>query len=105
MKNNIFKYLLVGLFIYFLIILVSSETGYYEYKNNLKASITEEKIKEFEKDILEGKNVNIKDYIKSDKKDYTNKITDFGSKISKLMIKGVNNVLKGGYKIIEKMVN
>ena len=48
---------------------------------------------------------NIKDYINSDKKDYTNKITDFGSKISKLMIKGVNNVLKGGYKIIEKMVN
>ena len=105
MKNKVLKMILAILFIYFLIILVSSQTGYYEYNNNLKATYTEEKIKEFEKDVMEGKNVNIKDYITNDKKDYTNKITDVGAKMSNIVIKSVNLALKESYKIIEKLVN
>ena len=47
------------LFLIFICIFSSSTSGYYEYSNNKKSIYTEKKIKEFEKDIAEGKNVNI----------------------------------------------
>ena len=93
------------LFIVFICIFSSSTSGYYEYSNNKKNTFTEEKMKEFEKDVEEGKNVNIKDYIEDNSKDYSNKITRLGDNISNLVYNSANFVLKGGFKMIEKMLN
>jgi archaellum component FlaF (FlaF/FlaG flagellin family) len=96
---------LLILFIIFLCIFISSISGYYEYSNNKKTVFTEDKIKQFEKDVAEGKNVNINDYLKTESKDYTNNITNMGDGVSEFINDSVNFVLKGGFKIIEKMIN
>jgi archaellum component FlaF (FlaF/FlaG flagellin family) len=96
---------LLILFIIFLCIFISSTSGYYEYSNNKKTVFTEDKIKQFEKDVAEGKNVNINDYLKTESKDYTNNITNIGDGVSEFINDSVNFVLKGGFKIIEKMIN
>ena len=81
-----------------------AENGEFSIEANPE-TLTEEKIKEFEKDVAEGKNVNIKDYIENESKDYSNKITNFGDDVSELINDSVNFVLKGGFKFIEKMIN
>ena len=79
---KVFYIILSILFIIFLIIFISTNSGYYEYKNNQKTIFTEEKIKEFEKDIKEGKNIKINNYLKDDSKNYSNRLTDIGDGIS-----------------------
>lgn len=103
--NKKIIYFIFGLIIIsFLSIFLSSKTGYYEYQNNKKAVFTEEKIKEFEKDISDGKNVNIKDYITDESKDYSNKVTDIGNSVSNIINDSVNTVLKKSFNIIEKLI-
>ena len=102
---KVFYIILSILFIIFLIIFISTNSGYYEYKNNQKTIFTEEKIKEFENDIKEGKNIKINNYLKDNSKNYSNRLTDIGDGISDLINDSVNFILKGGFKIIEKMIN
>ena len=104
MKKTVYIVFLI-LFIIFICIFSASSSGYYEYSNNKKTVFTEEKIKQFEKDVDEGKNVNIKDYLETNSKDYTNKVTNFGDSVSNFINSSVNFVLKGGFKIVEKMIN
>lgn len=93
------------LFIIFISIYSASSSGYYEYSNNKKTVFTEKKIKEFEKDVKEGKNININNYLNEDVKDYSNKVTNFGDNVSLFINKSMNFILKGSFKVIEKMVN
>lgn len=105
MKRKLFILLIILLFGCYLVIFISSESGYYFYSNRKKADITDEMIKQFEKDVAENKDVNINDYISYEKKDYTNNITDIGDGISNLLIKTVDFTINESYKIMEKMVN
>ena len=102
--NKLIYFFFIIMFVAFLSIYISTTTGI-ETDNNKKSVFTEEKIKEFEKDVAEGKNVNIKDYVVDTSKDYTNKITNFGESMSDLIYDMVNGVLKGSFKVVEKMIN
>ena len=103
--KKVLLFILSFLFIVFVTILISTSSGYYEYQNSQKNLFTEEKIKEFEKDVSLGKNINIKDYLKDNEKDYSNNLTILGDSISDLINKSVNFILKGGFKVIEKLIN
>ena len=96
-SNPLIKLLLI-LFAMFLIMYFSRENGYYEYKNYNKSKLTSEAILKFEKDVEEGKDVSINDYIVNDYVDYSNVATKTGSKISKLvetfMNEGIKKTLK-----------
>ena len=85
------------LFFSFLVLYFAQAGGYYEDLNNKKASLTEEKVKQFEKDVKEGKEIM--------KKNYSNKVSNFGLFTSKSFAKGfkwgMNNLFNG----IDKMVN
>ena len=106
MKNdNFLKTIVLILFIIFIVIFISEESGYYEYKNSERKELTEEKIKEFEKDVMEGKNVNINDYLKVESKDYSNKLTKIGDDISSFVFNTINTLLKESFKLLEKMIN
>ena len=48
---------------------------------------------------------NVKDYVTNTSKDYSNKITDFGDGMSSFIFDMVNGVLKGSFKVVEKMIN
>ncbi len=96
-KNTLLKVLLF-LFICFLIMYISKETGLYEYKVYNKTRLTEDAIKEFESDVNNGKNVNLKDYIVTDNNDYSSIFSktgrSMGSFIETLMNDGIKKTLK-----------
>lgn len=80
-SRNYFLIVMIFLFIIFLILYISGEAGYYEYKVHTKTILTEEAVKEFEKDISEGKNVDAKDYFPKEV-DYSNVFTKSANNIS-----------------------
>ena len=99
------KAIVIILFLLFIITFISGQTNFSEYTNYNKTIFTEEKIKQFEKDVAEGKNVNINDYVTINVKDYSNKITELGDKICNLIVSAVNSLLKESFKILEKFIN
>lgn len=103
--SKIFWGFILVLFVIFISIFIASKSGYYEYENKNKKIFTEEKMKEFEEDVRLGKNIDIKKYLKSDEKDYTNKITKVGDIASSLISRGITKGLEGSFKFLEKMLN
>ena len=75
MKNKIFLIIFLSLFIFFSILLIAQSQGYYKNKNEKAKILTEEQIKEFEKDVSNGKSIDIKKYVLYEDKDYSNKIS------------------------------
>ena len=53
-----------------------SNSGYYEYHMQERTILTNEKIKEFERDVEKNKDIDIKDYLEYEEVDYSNKFTD-----------------------------
>lgn len=80
-KHNFFKTLFILVFLLFLALFIASKTGYYEKSVKDKTYLTNEKLKEFEKDISEGKNVDAKDYFPKEV-DYSNVFTKSANNIS-----------------------
>ena len=62
-KSNPFLKLLLVFFLIFMALYIALESGYYDVKMGRKATITEEKLEEFENDVKEGKRVDLKDYL------------------------------------------
>lgn len=102
--NRIFKYVFVLLFIAFLTLYLSQATGYYEYENHQKAALTDEQIKQFEKDVKDGKNIKIEDYIEKTSVDYSNKASDIGSKFSNTVNKGVKKGIETFFGALNKLI-
>ena len=80
-KHNFFKTLFILVFLLFLALFIASKTGYYEKSVKDKTYLTNKKLKEFEKDISEGKNVDAKDYFPKEL-DYSNIFTKSANNIS-----------------------
>lgn len=94
--KKLFRIFILFLFLSFLVIYFAQANGYYETVNNEKKVLTDEKIKEFEEDVASGKKIDVDSYFVSEKKDYGNKVSNFGSFTSKLIgkyfAKGVNGL-------------
>ena len=75
MKKNIFKLVIIMLIITFTIMYIISSTGYYEYNMQSKTILTNDKIKQFEEDVKNNKDIDIKKYYEKEK-DYSNKFTN-----------------------------
>ena len=80
-KHNFFKTLFILVFLLFLALFIASKTGYYEASVKDKTYLINKKLKEFEKDISEGKNVDAKDYFPKEV-DYSNVFTKSANNIS-----------------------
>ena len=97
-KNKLFKFIFMILFFSFLVVYFSELTGYYEYQNHKKATLTEEQIKQFEIDVANGKEVDINQYLIEENKTYNNTLSKLTSKlsdgISSLVQAGVQNTFK-----------
>lgn len=104
-KNRIFRYIFMVLFISFLVIYFSELTGYYEYQNYKKATLTEEQIKQFESDVASGKEVDLNKYLVVENKSYNNKLSKIASKLSD----GISDIVKDGventFKFLSKLVD
>ena len=93
-KKNYFLIVMILIFLVFLILYISKETGYYEYKAHSKAALTQEQIKKFESDLSKGKNVTIDEYLVNDKVDYTTTVGDIGYKFGNIVESFMNDGLK-----------
>ncbi len=103
--KKIFHGVIWFLFLSFLVLYFSQASGYYENLNNKKATLTEEKIKEFEEDVKKGKEIKIENYVVDLKKDYGNRVSDFGLFTSQTFAKYFEKGLTAVFKGIDKMVN
>lgn len=106
-KNKItklFKYILFTSFITFFALYLSVSAGYYEYKSSKKVALTNTQIKQFEKDISKGKNIDIKKYIDANNNNYNNKISTTGLEISKKTQKIIQTIIDKSFKFLSKLV-
>lgn len=93
-KNKKIKFIIVIILIIFVSSYYVSNSGYYEYHLQERTVLTNEKIKEFEEDIKNNKDIDVKDYLSDNNNDYTNKLTnlvygvsDGGTKITRKILK------------------
>lgn len=83
---KIFKIIFYTCFLCFLTFYIAGKSGYYEYNERKKMTLTKEQIKQFEEDIKEGKNVNINEYLE--------KTSNKQNKLSKTTLKISENISK-----------
>ena len=102
--NKIFSRIFLALFIAFMAIYVSSATGYYEFEQHNKMVLTEEKIREFEQDVADGKEVDIKNYIVKDTPNYQNTVSKLGNTVSTKLEKFVQSGIESTFKFLNKML-
>lgn len=92
-KKNFLVIIFTLFFIVYFAFYLSQATGYYELKRHNKMVITTDQMKRFEKDVSEGKDISIDDYITNDEVDYTNAVSRLGYNTSEaiefIMIKGI----------------
>lgn len=102
--SKIFGRIFLGLLIAFFAIFVSSKTGYYDFEQHNKTVLTEEKIKEFEQDVKDGKEINIKDYIVSTTPNYQNSVSRLGNKLSSSLEGFVQSGIESTFDFLNKML-
>ena len=84
-KNNYFFIILGMLFVVFVSYIIAYNSGYYELSNSKRAIIVDEKKDEFEKDVLNKEDVEIKDYLSDDFVDYSSSLSKVGSGLSNVL--------------------
>ncbi len=107
MKNSkkawqVFKTILILLFIFFLINYYQVESGNYQNELTQKTILTEEKIKEFEQDVKDGNYIDLKNYTENNYVDTSNTISKFGNHIGEGLEKIINEKGQDFFKIIKK---
>ena len=101
-KKNYFYILFVVLFIIFICLYLMNISGYYDVSRS-NMMLTEEKIKEFERDVAKGEYVDLNDYFEDRKLDYDNNFSNISLKISDGIDTFLNRGLKGTLKALEKL--
>lgn len=91
-KYKIFKWTFLFFLVIFLTLYFSQLTGYYEFKNYERMTLTEEQIAKFEQDVRDGKEVDIQNYVVSTERDYQNKFSKLGLSLST----GISDFIKSG---------
>ena len=104
-KNKIFKFLIVFLFVIYMTIYVSQLTGYYEFKNYQKTTLTKEQISKFEDDVKNGKNVKLTDYVVNTNKHYQTRLKKMGYDLSEFISKMVNKGINSSFDFLIKLVD
>lgn len=98
---DLFKTIVIILFLSFIAMYITTKTNYQQIENKNKNILTEEAIKRFEKDVKEGKKIVASNYL-SKEKNYDNKISLLGLKISNII---ENTYKKTINKIFKKLSN
>lgn len=102
-KINWLKIALIVLFIGYISLFILNKTGYYEGNMRKKMELTNKQIEKFEKDIKDGKQIDINDYLIDKKDDYTNNTSKVGYYISTSIEKILNDGIKGVGSIFKKL--
>jgi len=104
MNKSIIKILFIIILTIFIASYFISESGYYEYTIKQQTVITNEKIKEFENDIKNNENIDLKEYLSKEEIDYSNKITNLVYNISDNSNKLARKTIKYIFKKLASLV-
>ena len=95
-KNKELKAIIIIIILIYISAYYTANSGYYEYHLQEKTYLTNEKIKEFERDVKNNENIDVKDYLVYEEVNYTNRLTnlvygmsDNGNKIARKVIKAI----------------
>lgn len=102
-KPNLFLRTIFILFIIFLGLYIASVSGYYQDKVGDKVALTDEAIKQFEQDVLDGKIVDLNTYVVENRVDYSNKFTETGEKCSEVIEKLITEGFGGAFDVIKML--
>lgn len=100
-KPNWFFKTLSILFVVFIGLFIACKSGYYESKVNKQVGLTNEAIKQFEADVLNGKIVDINSYVEVDDNDYSNKFTKAGEKLANSLSDLFSHGIKDTWDVIK----
>lgn len=103
-KNKPLNFIIIIIIIIFVTSYLTSNSGYYEYQLQEKTILTNEKIKEFEIDVQNNENIDIKDYLNEEEINYSNKITNIVYKISDNSNKLARKCIKAIFKKLSYLV-
>lgn len=101
--KNITRIIILTLIIIFIALYLTQVTGYYEYDENKKTTLTSKAIEKFEKDVSEGKDIKASSYLTKDK-NYSNGASTIGMKISNIIEDGFNSIMNLLFKEVDKAV-
>lgn len=104
MNKNIMKFIIISIIIIFLVSYLVASTGYYEYQIQERTILTNEKIKEFEEDIKNNKDIDALEYFTLEEVDYSNKFTNLVYNISNESTKVTRKVIKKIFKKLGSLV-
>ncbi len=99
--NNILKFIGILLLLSFIFLIIASKSGYYEYQLSNKRIMTEEAIERFEKDVSDGKYIDLNKYIDTNSKDYNNKISNIGNNLSNT----ISSIVSKGFSYLFDYLN
>lgn len=101
MVKGLSKIILIIILLLFIASYIISSSSYYEYASRGKNVISSDRIQEFEEDIKNNIEIDLKDYMDTKEEDYSNKITDIVYNISN----GSNKVAKKAIKYLFKKLS
>lgn len=103
-KSKNLKFIIIIVLLIFIGCYYVANSGYYEYHLQEKTVLTNEKIREFEEDVKNNKDIDVKDYLDYEEVDYTNKITNLVYDISNSGTEITRKIMKKIFKKLSYLV-
>ena len=75
-KNKLLNFIITVIFLAYVVSYYIANSSYYEYELQERTILTNEKIKEFEEDVRNGENIDVKDYVVDEYVDYSNRMSN-----------------------------
>ena len=97
--------ILIFIISFYICFLFSESQGYYKSKNEKAKALTDEQIEQFEKDVKEGKKIDINDYVLYRNTDYSTDISNDIYKISLVIENFFDKAIKLVFNNVSKTVN
>lgn len=78
--------------------------GYYEYHLSKQKELTSNQMEQFEKDVKEGKDIDLNSYLTNDYVDYSNSLTRRASEVSLRLNDYLKRMIGNIFRVLEKLV-
>ena len=91
------------LFIVFLALFIASSSGYYESKIRDRVVVTEDGIKEFEKLVQNGEEIDIASFLTNEREDYSSKMSNLGDSLTSSVETAVTGGMKYVFNILKSL--
>lgn len=99
-KGNIILKILGILFVIYMGLFIANMSGYYESKIRDKVVVTDEGIKEFERKVQNGEEVDVTSFLNNERVDYSNTMSNFGDNLTNR----IENVVSNGMKVFADII-